>query len=216
MIKISSITLSFILIISSFSISAGKIYRFKDQNNVSTMSKVLPPYAAQKGYEILNDKTFSLIERVKSRDQVQDEKNKRKLEKKKLAKQKLEKEKREQAEKKLLSEKILRDKTLLDRYPSEQVLVKSHGAEKLYVQNKIENMKSQQAREIQKLIMLQSQAAEEEINNDNVPTNLKDKMSLSQQKIDTNKIILNNLINDREVMSQRYKSELKQLRKLLK
>jgi hypothetical protein len=45
---------------------AGNIYRFHDENRVSTLSKTLPPYAAQQGYEILDDKSFLVIKRVMS------------------------------------------------------------------------------------------------------------------------------------------------------
>ena len=211
MIKISYVILSFILLVSSFSVSAGKIYRFKDQNNLSTLSKVLPPYAAQKGYDILNDKTLTLIKHMESREQIEEARDKRQQERH----QKQAEQKKKQEENKLLSEKRLRDQTLLDRYPSEEVLIKSHASEILYIQNKIDRMKSQQAREIQTLIKLQSQAADEEINDGEVSANLQTRMSLSQQNIDANRLILNKLIEEREVTSEHYNSDLEYLRKLL-
>ena len=212
MIKISYVILSFVLLISSFSVSAGKIYRFKDQNNQSTLSRILPPYAAQKGYDILNDKTLIIIKRIKSLNEVQNDEFKRKQEHHKV----IEEQKKRAAEKQVLAEKKQQDATLLARYPSEDVLIKSHSAEILYIQNRIDRMKSQQAKEIKKLIKLQSKAAEEEINNGKISTNLQSAISLSQQNIYSNRAELNKLTDEKDVVSQYYNAELEHLRSLLK
>jgi len=37
---------------------AGKLYRFPDKNGISTISRSLPPSAAQGGYDILDDKSL--------------------------------------------------------------------------------------------------------------------------------------------------------------
>lgn len=58
----SSFLLSLCLV--SGSIFAGQLFRFNDESGTPTLSKTLPPEAAQQGYDILDDKTMRLIERV--------------------------------------------------------------------------------------------------------------------------------------------------------
>ncbi len=63
-------TLLSLLLIISLPAEAGKIYRYTDNNGVSTLSKSLPPYAAQKGYDILDETSLRLIERVHTREEL--------------------------------------------------------------------------------------------------------------------------------------------------
>jgi hypothetical protein len=53
-----------ILITTSLAVHAGQVFRFQGENGVTTMSKTLPPYAAQKGYAILDDASMRVIEIV--------------------------------------------------------------------------------------------------------------------------------------------------------
>ena len=58
------ICLGLFLTLTSLASQAGQVYRFKDDSGVKTMSKTLPPYAAQQGYEILDDTSLRVIEKV--------------------------------------------------------------------------------------------------------------------------------------------------------
>lgn len=46
--------------------TAGKLYRFPNEEGVPTLSRNLPPSASQKGYDILDDKTLRLLEHVEA------------------------------------------------------------------------------------------------------------------------------------------------------
>ena len=58
------ICLSLFLTLTSLASHAGQVYRFKDDSGVKTMTKTLLPYAAQQGYEILDDTSLRVIEKV--------------------------------------------------------------------------------------------------------------------------------------------------------
>ncbi|MCB2425794.1 DUF4124 domain-containing protein, partial [Methylophaga pinxianii] len=45
-------------------VSAAQLYRFTDENGIPTLSKTLPPEVAQQGYDILDEKSMRVIERV--------------------------------------------------------------------------------------------------------------------------------------------------------
>ena len=46
---------------------AGQLYRYRDENGELVVNSVLPPTAAQRGYDILSDTSMRLLERVAPR-----------------------------------------------------------------------------------------------------------------------------------------------------
>ncbi|MCG2635292.1 MAG: DUF4124 domain-containing protein [Gammaproteobacteria bacterium] len=47
--------------------AAGQLYRYRDDNGKLVVNSILPPAAAQKGYDILSDSSMRMIKRVPAR-----------------------------------------------------------------------------------------------------------------------------------------------------
>jgi len=184
---------------------AGKIYRFVDQNGVSTLSKILPPDLAQKGYDVLNDKTLSLIKHVDSLQQQQSADKKQ---------QRIINDSLTDKKRKLTLWR--KSKTLLDRYPSEQVLISSRDAELLHYQNQIDDTQEKIQSERKTLSSLQLQAANEELNSGDLSPVLKKKLSTTEKNIHNFNQYLIQLTQDKNQVSKKYNLDLTHLQRLLK
>jgi len=209
--KLIKLLLLSFLLISSLPSYAGKIYRFLDEDGVSTMSKSLPSYAAQKGYDVLDDVSLRLIERVYSREELARIQQRQALidEKNDLIKQ------QKQAEKQRRLEQRVRDRNLIARYPTTEVLMRSRDEDLLYRQTQINDIKDLLAHNIVKLADLQKNAAEQEISGEKISVNLKKRLSATQREIDNNKRSITVAENDKKDVSQQYNADLERLEYLL-
>tara|TARA_R110002050_G_scaffold9504_1_gene32964 strand:- start:102792 stop:103493 length:702 start_codon:yes stop_codon:yes gene_type:complete len=196
---------------------AGKIYRFQDENGISTLSKMLPPYAAQQGYEILDDKSFRVIERVLSNEDAIAQSNaeqaaaqENQQEQEQLKQNQLKEEQRKRLEK----EQQIVDKNLLDIYPSVQDLLKIRDSYLAYLIKQMEDTTAQQNHLQNKLHQLQQSAAEQELSGQLVSDPLKQNIESARQDIVDNQLHLEGLQADKLNSSQQYEHDLIRLRQL--
>jgi len=203
--------LSLLLLLTSMSSHAGKIYRFTDKNGVSTLSKTLPTYAAQRGYDILDDKSLRLIERVYTREELIEIQRKQALidQADQEAKQRI-----KEAKERRLKQRI-NDRNLLARYPSLAVFTKSRDADLTYRQSQIDDTHEQLNNNKKKLVGLQTQAAEQEISGEEVSSNLRRRLTATQKDIKNKKRYLKRTTDDRNKISQQYELDLERLKLLL-
>lgn len=203
--------LSSLLLVTSQSLYAGKIYRFADKNGVSTLSKSLPPYAAQDGYDILDEKTLRLIERVHTREEAIKQQQLQRL----AEQAEKEEQQRQEEEKQRRLEQLLNDRNLVDRYPSEQVLIMSRDDDLLYRQHQIDETNERLLSNEKKLRQLQAQAAEQEINSGKLSINLSKRLAAIQKSIKNKKQFIHRSLEEKELVSQQYEADFVRLRLLL-
>lgn len=209
--KIIKLSLLSLLLISSLPSYAGKIYRFLDKDGVSTLSKSLPPYAAQKGYDVLDDSSLRLIERVYTREElVKIQKRQALIDEKNM----LLKQQQKEAKQRRLEQRV-HDRNLIARYPADHVLIKSRDDDLNYRQGQIDDAKDQLQNNIDKLTDLQQEAGEQEMNGNEVSENLTKRLSATQEEINNNKRYINRSKKDKKDVSQQYNIDLERLRLLL-
>lgn len=172
-LKFSKLTfLAILLSTMSLAVHAGQLYRFPDENGSPTISKVLPPSAAQKGYDILDDKSLRLIKRVApalSADEIAE--LERKLTEQLEAQHRAEIAAKE--EKKRNRKQAIKDQILQASYHSEQDLLNTRDADLLYRKTQIEKETAKHEQAKQRLHKLQQQAAEQELSGKKISVNLK-------------------------------------------
>ncbi|NOQ81120.1 MAG: DUF4124 domain-containing protein [Methylophaga sp.] len=207
--------LSSLLLVTSQSLYAGKIYRFADKNGVSTLSKSLPPYAAQNGYDILDEQSLRLIEHVPTREEVIKQKQQQEQQQKLAEQAEKEEQQRQEEAKRRRVEQLLNDRNLIARYPSEQVLITSRDSDLLYRQNQTDEINERLLSNETKLRRLQAQAAEQEINNGKISANLSKQLAATQKSIENKKQFINRSLEEKELVSQQYEADLVRLRLLL-
>jgi len=203
-----------LLISLSLSAYAGHVFRFQDSHGVITMSKTLPPYAAQKGYEILDDTSLRVIEKVApalTKAEI-DEYTRQQTalkEQQRLAEIEAQNERERQRQ------AVLYDNNLRASYRSEADLLKKRETELLYFQNQIDKTQAYLNRNNDKLREFQQQAADIELSGHAVSGNLKKRLIATEQEINNNQIELKRLTDENEATHQRYDNALIRLKQLL-
>jgi len=208
-------TLLSLLLIISLPAEAGKIYRYTDNNGVSTLSKSLPPYAAQKGYDVLDDTSLRLIEHVYSREELiktQQEQTIKDQENKEQQRKELQ---RKEAEKQRRLDQRIRDKNLIASYPSLAVFTKSRDEDLNYRQGQINDVSESLKSNKKRLVDLQTKAAELEMSGDKISEKLTKQLSNAQKEIDNNKAVINRLNEEKRHITQQYDSDFERLKQLL-
>ncbi len=141
------ICLGLFLTMTNLASHAGQVYRFKDDSGVKTMTKTLLPYAAQQGYEILDDTSLRVIEKVAPAltEEIAEFRHQQKAEKEqqRLAQIEAEKERRRQA--------MIYDANLKASYRTEDELLKKRETELPYFQNQIDKTELNLKRNKEKL-----------------------------------------------------------------
>ncbi len=208
------IALAIVFCSTSFAASAGQIYRFKDESGVTTMSKILPPHAAQNGYDVLDDKSFRLIENIEpalTPAQIIEEEKRiaAQQEADRLAKI-AEKERREQ-----LRQQTIYNNNLLASYQSEQDLLRAKDTELTYLKSQLTKAEKFLSNNTEKLHQLQQQAAETEIGGKSITTNFKKRLDAIQQEIENNHAEIKRLHSEIQTRDLRFDNDLVHLRKLL-
>lgn len=189
---------------------AGNIYRFLDKNGISTLSKTLPPDVAQQGYEILDDKTLRVIERVPTRKEMIEQyilaQQQQKEEQIRLEKQAL--------DKRLKKEQDLADKNLLAIYPSVEDLIKARDRDQVYLNKQIGDSTSQKDYLKQTLHQLEQSAAEQELSGQTISSKLSQRIKAIQQDIIDNQSHIERLQDDKQSNAQQYEKDLIRLQQL--
>ena len=212
--KLNIILITIALSTLSLTSNAGMLYRFLDEDGVSTTSRSLPPSAAQKGYDILNDKTLRLVERIPpalTKDEIAEEKRQI-MEQKKLDHLA---EIKEEKDKKLQKQQSIYDKNLVASYLTENDLIKKRDNSLLYNKTQIEKAKANLAKSTLYTYTLQQQAAEQELAGQELSINLKKRLQANKDDINNNKQNIETLGLEAQQLTEKYASDLARLRYLL-
>ena len=208
------IILATLIALISLPVNAGQLYRFPDENGISTISKILPPSAAQNGYDILDEKSLRLLKRVApalTPDQIIEQE--RQLSEQKEAQRLAEIAEKEQQERK--RQQAIHDQNLLASYQSEQDLIDARDSDLSYRQTQIENKTEFLSKYKEKLRQLQQQAAEQELSGNAVTTNLSKSLSTTQQEIDNTQAAIERLQTESQELTKQYEVDILRLRQLL-
>jgi len=193
---------------------AGQLFRFTDENGTKTLSRSLPAEAAQKGYEVLNDKTMRVIERVPPALTDSELAEQKRLEQ-------VEKEAQQQAEQaaieaeKARQQQAIIDKTLLNTYRSEADLINARDADIGYRHSQIEQHQAKLPVLEQHLIKVQQEAAEHELSGGKLTENMQKRLNAAQQEIDIRQQTIAQLEAEIESLSTKYEAERARLNYLL-
>jgi len=204
---------------------AGKLYRFPGEDGVPTLSRELPPAASQKGYDILDDQTFRLIERVEpalSPEQIIE------LEREIAEQKQLEEEAKRQAlidqeqaaikQKQLdrqQQEQAINDQNLLASYATEQDLIAARDESINHRQLRLTEISEKQSQLKQKQLSLQQQAADQELSGKGVSANLQSRLDNTRQEIEHNIDMVKQLNEEIAQLTTQYDADLTRLRDLL-
>ncbi len=212
--KFQLVLLTIFLSSTSMTIIAGQIYRFQDEEGVTTLSKSLPPYAAQNGYDILDDKSLHLIKHVGpalTPDQIIEEerrlaaKEKKERQAEKAAKELEERQRQQQ----------IYDKNLRASYTSEQGLIEACQAELDYLATELDKSKQRLSSKKEKLIQLQKQAADIELSGKSISVNMEKRLIATQQEIDNVNAEVDRLELEQQQRKEQFQADLLRLRQLL-
>ena len=196
------------------SVSAAQLYRFTDENGIPTLSKTLPPEVAQQGYDILDEKSMRVIERVPPAP-TEAEIAEREIQKKldlELQKQ-AEEDARKQAEKR--RKQAIYDHNLLSAYNSEQDLLDKRDKDLQYREKRIEVLNAKRKGLQQRLQQVQQQAADNELSGVGLSDNLKSRLQAAQQELDNNQSNIEQLRTEVETLNMQYELDQQRLLELL-
>ncbi|MFW5451339.1 MAG: DUF4124 domain-containing protein [Methylophagaceae bacterium] len=216
--KYSYLLLALLFSTISLPINAGQLYRFLDKDGVITVSKSLPPYAAQKGYDILDDTSLYLIKRVEpalTSAQIAEQEQQQAQQKAELEEAQRLADIEKQQQRRQRRQQAAYDQALLASYQSEQELLKVRADDILYRQTQLTRATEQLTKNEQKLHNLQQQAAEQELSGSTISVNLKKRLARAQKNIDLQQTEIEHIQLDEQKIRIRYKEELIRLKQLL-
>lgn len=202
------------LLVFSYSVSAGPLYRFPDENGVMTLSRSLPPEAAQKGYDVLDDKSMRLIERVAPAPTADEIAAIEAQKAQELAQQQQAEIEAKQAEKQ--REKQARiDRTLLVTYPTEQDLLNARDKDLGYREEQIHTYQAKLPVLQENLEQVQKEAAEHELGGGKITPNMQKRLDAAHEEIAVRKLAIEKYQAEIDVLSTQYEADLNRLRQLL-
>ncbi|MCX4190488.1 DUF4124 domain-containing protein [Methylophaga sp. OBS3] len=202
------------LCLTSNTVFAGQLYRFNDESGTPTLSKTLPPEAAQQGYDILDDKSMRLIERVppalNEAELAEEAKRQVELE----AQQKAAAVEAQQAAN-LRRQQQIHDQQLLSIYSSETELVADRDQELGVRQARLDALVAKQPKLEQRLVEAQEEAAKRELSGAAISNNLKKRLAAAEQELTINRQMINELSAEISALTEQYESDRQRLNKLL-
>lgn len=194
-------------------VQAAQLYRFPNEEGIPTLSRSLPPEAAQKGYDILDDKTMRLLEHVPaalSAEEIAD------LE----AKEAEDAERQRQAdiaakEAEKQREKAARyDRSLLITYSSEAELMSARDNDIGYRKEQIDLLSSKLPQLHESLETVQKDAAERELSGGKVTPNMQKRLSAAQEEIAVREQAIKIYQAEIEELNAKYDFDLERFRVL--
>lgn len=201
------------LVSLSFTVSAGNLYRFEDEEGVKTLSRSLPPEAAQKGYDILDDRTMRLIEQVPpapTEEEIAEIKARQAEETERQRQQAI----AEQAAAKQREKQARYDRTLMMTYPTEADLIDARDKDINYRKEQIELLSAKLPKLQQRLESLQAEAAERELSGGKVSKNMQKRLDAAQEEISVRRQAIEKYQAEIKDLSQQYQQDLERLRQL--
>ncbi|MCX4187948.1 DUF4124 domain-containing protein [Methylophaga sp. OBS4] len=213
--KIVCLSISALCLISFsvFSV-AGQLYRFVDENGVLTLSRSLPPEAAQRGYDIVDDKSMRLIERVTpapTADEIVELKKQQQRE----AEAKRQAEIAAQEAEKQRQKRAIYDHTLLTTYQNEAELIRARDTDLNYRKEQIAIHQEKLPKLEKYLLDLQKEAADKELSGGKISKNMQKRLDTTQQEIAVRQQAIEQLQSEIETLSDNYSRDLSRLRALL-
>ncbi|MDT8311063.1 MAG: DUF4124 domain-containing protein [Methylophaga sp.] len=208
----SSFLLGFCLAASH--VSAGQLFRFNDASGTPTLSKTLPPEAAQQGYDILDDQTLRLIERVPpalTQAQLAEQAERQAAEQ--ASQQAAETQAKQAAV--LQRQQSLHDQNLLNIYRSEDELLAARDKDLSYRQTRLNELIQKRPELEQKLAVVQQQAAEKELSGAPITENLQKRLTAAEQELSNNQLMIHQLEAEVLMLSQQYEQDQQRLNALL-
>ncbi len=210
--KFLSLSISVLLFVS-IHVHAGQLYRFPDENGVLTLSRSLPPEAAQKGYDIIDDKTMRLIERVApapTEDEIEALKAEQAREAERQRLQAIEAKEAEKARQKQRQY----DRTLLLTYPTEADLIAARDRDIGYRQEQIDLLSEKLPTLQERLQTVQKEAAERELNGGKITPNMQKRLDAAQEEIQVRNQAIAKYQTEIEELKAQYQQDLERLRQL--
>ncbi|MTI64142.1 DUF4124 domain-containing protein [Methylophaga sp.] len=202
-----------VLVFFAFGVQAGQLYRYPDENGVLTLSRSLPPEAAQKGYDIIDDKTMRLIERVSpapTEDEIEALKAEQAREAERQRQQALEARQDEEARQK----QYQYDRTLLLTYSTEADLIAARDRDIGYRQEQIDLLSAKLPKLQQRLETVQKEAAERELSGGKITTNMQKRLDAAQEEIRVRKQAMEKYQAEIEKLRVQYQQDLERFRRL--
>lgn len=197
----------------SLPLQAGQLYRFPDENGVPTLSRSLPPEAAQKGYDILDDKSMRLIEHVTPAP-TQDEIAEIQAEQAKQAERQRQAEIAAKEAEKQQAKQAQHDRTLLMTYPTEADLLDARDKDIDYRQQQIELLSAKLPTLRSRLEEVQKAAAERELSGAKITPNMQKRLDAAQEEISVREKAIDQYQAEIRELSDEYDADLKRLRQL--
>lgn len=209
-----SSTCIFVLFSLTATVNAGNLYRFKNENGVTTLSRSMPAEAAQRGYDILDDKTMRLLERIPpapTADEIAEMEAEELREKERQIQEQIEAKQAEQA--RVKQARI--DRSLLTSYSSEQDLIKARDKDLNYRKEQIELLESKLPDLEARLVSVQKDAAERELSGGKITDNMQKRLDAAHEAIAVRKAAIEEYQQELDLLSTKYEQELNRLRELL-
>lgn len=204
---------TFLLTFTSLSIQAGQLYRFPDENGVLTLSRSLPPEAAPRGYDILDDRNMRLIERIPpapTKEEIAEMK----------AEQAREAERQRQAEiaakeaEKARETRARYDRSLLMTFPTEADLIDARNRDIGHREEQIATLSAKLPKLQQNLEEVQKEAAERELSGGSITANMQKRLDAAHQEIAVREQAIENYQNEIKQLTAKYQADLERLRLL--
>ncbi|MCX4193601.1 DUF4124 domain-containing protein [Methylophaga sp. OBS1] len=202
-----------LLLFACLSAQAGQLYRFPDENGVLTLSTSLPPEAAQKGYDIIDDKTMRVIKRVAPAP-TEDELEALEAEKLREAERKKKQEIAAQEAEKARQKQRQHDRTLLITYPTEVDLLAARDKDINYRQEQIGMLSAKLPILKQRLQDVQKEAAERELSGGKITDNMQKRLDAAQEEIRIRQQSIKIYQAEIEALKTQYQQDLERLRYL--
>lgn len=211
--KLSLLGIFSALLFCVSTVNAKNIYRFNNEKGVPTLSYTLPPEAAQKGYEVIDDRSLLILKRVPpapTQAEIEAQAKQAAAKSERQKQQELAREQQRAAELKQLHY----DRTLLATYANEQELLDAKTKDIQFRQDRLELCKRKLATLKDKLTEYQQKAKQASSSGEKISENL-------QKSIDQTKMELINLQADDDrlhaeikALAERYDSDLQRLKQL--
>lgn len=182
--------------------AAAQLYRFIDDNGTPTLSKTLPAEISQQGYDILDEKSMRLIQRVPPAL---------------TASQITEQQQAEQAAKiaaESQRKQAIYDHSLKTRYQSEQDLLNARDRDLQQRESQLATLKEKRRDFYQRLHQTQQQAAENELSGISLSENMKNRLHTTQQELTNNQQRIEQLQAEINDLTRVYEQDLQRFRLL--
>lgn len=182
---------------------AANLYRYNDENGVTTMSRTLPAEIVPQGYDIIDDKSMRLIKRVPpamSETEI--------TEKRAQLKQQREAEEKQQRQQQA-------DQRLLESYNSELDLIRARDAKIDNIQRNIDLAAAREEKLNSTLYRLQQKAADQELSGQAVNASLTHKIATTHEEINVQQNEVKQQTADMKRVTAQFDADHQRLKQLL-